>query len=553
MKVALAQINPLVGDVRGNGRKIVEFSRDAHRRGADLVVFPELSVTGYPPCDLLENASFLDAVEQAIIWISEAIPQGIGVLVGAPVRNPSSVGKRLFNAALLLEDGSTVAEVHKSLLPTYDVYDEYRYFEPAAVRRCVDWRGARLGIHICEDMWNSDAAADPRMYGVDPLAELAEDGADLFVNLSATPFSIGQHVRRNAVIEAICSRFERPFLAANQVGANAELIFDGDSRVHLADGRIAQCAPSFEEALLVWKAGDPHASNHLKHDDTADIYRALVSGVREYYGKSDIFSGILIGLSGGIDSAVTAALAVHAVGAENVHAVMLPAEYTQAASIEDARAVAGNLDIELQELSIHRGVATILDLLGDDGDVNVVDENVQARLRAVVLMGLSNRSGMLVLATGNKSELAVGYTTLYGDMAGGLGVLSDVYKSQVYDLARYINHRSAREVIPERVLVKPPSAELRPGQTDQDSLPPYETLDAILRMYIEERLDLSAIIARSGFEHRLVQDVLRQVDASEFKRRQAPPGLRITRRAFGGGYRMPLVSGWRREYASVIS
>ncbi len=555
MKVALAQIDPIIGDLQGNVRKIVEFSRDADRRGAELVVFPELALTGYPPRDLLESQAFLDAVERSVADISVSVPPGIGILVGAPVRNPSPIGKRLFNAALLLEGGRRVAEVYKSLLPTYDVYDEYRYFEPAAERRCVEWRGMRLGIHICEDMWNSDEAAQERMYGVDPLAEMAADGADLFVNLSATPFSVGQHGRRNGAIEAVCARFGRPLVAANQVGANAELVFDGDSRAHHADGRIALCAPSFEESLLVWDTSDTRTASPVLRDDTADIFHALVTGIAGYYRKSRRFSGILIGLSGGIDSAVTVALAAHAVGAENVLGLMLPSQYTKPESIEDARAVATNLGMKLQELPIDRGVDVMLELIDDDPHpndaVSVAEENVQARLRGVVLMAYSNQSGRLVLSTGNKSEIAVGYTTLYGDMVGGLAVLSDVYKSQVYDLARYVNDRAAREVIPRRVIAKPPSAELRPDQTDQDSLPPYEVLDTILKLYIEERLDVDALSARTSFNRDLVLDVLQRVDAAEFKRHQAPPGLRISRRAFGDGHRMPLVSGWSRENRSV--
>ncbi len=553
MKIALAQINPVVGDLRGNSSKIVAFSHDADRRGADLVIFPELCITGYPPHDLLDRQAFLDGVERAIARIAESIPARLGVLVGTPVRNADPTGKRLFNAAVLLEGGSTIAQVHKSLLPTYDVYDEYRYFEPARERRCVEWRGMRLGIHICEDMWNSDPVADFRMYGVDPLEELAGDGADLFINLSATPFSVGQRERRNVLIQSICARFRRPFLVSDQVGANTELIFDGDSRAHLGDGRMAVCAPSFEESLQIWETAGTDTSPIEGRNVTADICRALVVGISDYYEKSGSFSGILIGLSGGIDSAVTAALAVLAVGADNVLAVLIPSTYTTASSIEDARAVARNLGIELQEIPIDRGVDVMLGVIGRnsgiDGEhvVDVVEENIQARLRAVVLMGLSNRSRRLVLSTGNKSEMAVGYTTLYGDMAGGLGVLSDVFKSQVYDLAKYINGRSAREVIPNRVMEKPPSAELRPGQTDQDALPPYEKLDPILALYVEQRMEVDAIVAHTGLDRELVLDVLDRVDAAEFKRRQAPPCLRVSRRAFGSGYRMPVAARWARE------
>ena len=565
MKIALAQINPTVGDLRGNADKIIAFARGAHRGGANLVVFPELSVTGYPPLDLLEQDAFIDAVERSIEHIAGDVPPDIGIVLGAPVRNTDSIGKRLFNSAVLLQKGKRLAEVHKSLLPTYDVYDEYRYFEPARTRRCVEFQGVRLGIHICEDMWNSDPDDLPRMYGVDPLEELAADGADLFVNLSATPFSSGQHVRRTALMSGICERFGLPIVSANQVGANGELIFDGDSRAYRTDGRLAACAPLFEEALVTWDLEDERASTALEgRDDTSDLHRALVVGIREYFRKSGSFDGVLIGLSGGIDSAATAALAAEALGAGHVLAVSMPAKYTTRASVEDARAVAANLGIDFIELPIDCGLDALMGMVDDvtqgtiipgsdggalmgSGGVTLVEENLQARLRAVLLMAISNGSHRLVLTTGNKSETAVGYTTLYGDMAGGLAVLSDVFKSRVYDLARHINAGGATKVIPERVIAKPPSAELRPGQTDQDSLPPYDVLDGILKLHLEERLGADAIVERTGLDRRLVLAMIHKVKAAEFKRRQAAPGLRVTRRAFGTGYRMPVVGGWTDE------
>ena len=592
MKIALAQINPTVGDLRGNARKIIDFARQASRGRADLVVFPELSVTGYPPLDLLEQEAFIDAVERSIARIADEIPTGIGVLLGAPVRNTDSIGKRLFNSAVLLQNGERLADVHKSLLPTYDVYDEYRYFEPARTRRCIEFRGLRLGIHICEDMWNSDPDDLPRMYAVDPLEELAAEGADVFVNLSATPFSAGQHGRREALMKGVCARFRMPIVSANQVGANGELIFDGDSRAHMADGRLAACAPAFEEALITWDLDDDHASPEPEdRDDTADLHRALVVGIREYCRKSGSFDRVLIGLSGGIDSAVTAALAAEALGASNVLAVSMPAKYTTRGSVEDARAVAANLSIELRELPLDRGLETLMEMVNevtqgkasqapgggglgrDDGSggavagrageawnkgaaalsgVTIVEENLQARLRAVILMAISNDSRRLVLTTGNKSELAVGYTTLYGDMAGGLAVLSDVYKSRVYDLARHINASAADRVILERIIAKPPSAELRPGQTDQDSLPPYDVLDSILQLHLEERHGENAIVEKTGFERSIVRAVICKVKAAEFKRRQAAPGLRVTRRAFGSGYRMPVVGGWTDDTEHTV-
>lgn len=607
MKIALCQINPVVGDLRGNADTIVNAARQAHRRGADLAVFPEMSVTGYPPLDLLDNPCFLDSVDRAVTSIAAAMPSQLGVIIGGPIRNADRIGKRLFNAALLLEGGKIVDQINKSLLPTYDVYDEFRYFEPANRRRCMEWRGTRLGVHICEDMWNSDDTEKFRMYHVDPLGDLARDGADLFINLSATPFAPGKHARRTALIESICNQFKRPFILVNQVGANTELIFDGDSRVHLSNGRLALCAPSFEESVLIWdternaglrdSAGEtigthstggthrtaratastvgtrataetdafdgvdatdgaganrvPGATETAPRDDTADVYRALILGIQDYMRKSRVFTKVVIGVSGGIDSAVTCALAVDALGPENVIGVTMPSQFTAPSSLEDARRLARNLDIELREFPIGPALHTLNEMLADafaGTRQGVAEENVQARVRGVILMAMANKFNYLLLSTSNKSEAAVGYTTLYGDMTGGVGVLSDVFKTQVYELARYINSRGGNQVIPHRVLEKPPSAELRPGQVDQDSLPPYEELDAMLKLYVEEKLDVDAIVERTGFDRGLVHDILRRVDAAEFKRRQAPPGLRVSDKSFGLGRRMPLAMNWDRTF-----
>ena len=558
MKIALCQINPIVGDLRGNADTIYNAARQAHRDGADLAVFPEMSITGYPPLDLLDNACFLDSVDRSVTFIAAAVPPQLGVIIGAPIRNADRMGKRLFNAALLLEGGKVVDRINKSLLPTYDVYDEFRYFEPANRRRCMKWRGMQLGVHICEDMWNSDDTEKFRMYHVDPLADLARDGADLFINLSATPFAPGKHARRTALIENICSQFELPFILVNQVGANTELIFDGDSRVHLGSGRLALCAPSFEESTLVWdternagEARTPGVAGDPRRDDVADVHRALVLGIQDYVRKSGVFTKVVIGISGGIDSAVTSTLAVDALGPENVIGVTMPSQFTVASSLEDARLLARNLEIELHDIPIGPATHTLNESLADafaGTRAGVAEENIQARVRGVILMAMANKYNYLLLSTSNKSEAAVGYTTLYGDMSGGIGVLSDVFKTQVYELAWYINSRSAQQVIPQRVLEKPPSAELRHGQVDQDSLPPYEELDAMLKLYIEEMLDVSAIVERTGFDRDLVQDILRRVDTAEFKRRQAPPGLRVSNKSFGLGRRMPLAMNWNRTF-----
>lgn len=550
MKIALAQINPTPGDLRGNARKIADFAHRARQQEAELVVFPELCVTGYSPQDLLENSTFLDAVERALEHVAQEVPPDVGIVVGAPVPNPARTGKPLFNAALLYEGGRRVAAVHKRLLPTYDVYDEARYFEPAGPQPVVAWRGLRLGVNVCEDMWNGDEQAARRLYAADPLAELAARDADLFINVSASPFAAGKHALRTEVVRAICRTHGRPFVLVNQVGANADVIFDGDSRVHGADGTLVRCAPSFEEALLVWDTDTGGEAAAVPHDDVADLHDALRLGIRDYVDKTGAFKKALVGLSGGIDSAVTCALAVAALGPEKVVGVTMPSRYSSVGSIEDAAALARNLGITLHHVPIAPAVDAFDAMLADvfaGTDSGVAEENIQARARGVTLMALSNKFDYLLLATGNKSEMAVGYATLYGDMNGGLAVLADVFKTQVYALAHHVNRQAGRDVIPRSSITKPPSAELRPGQTDQDTLPPYEVLDEILRLYVEASLEMEAIVARTGYDRALVHDVLRRVDRNEYKRRQAPPGLRVSTKAFGAGRRLPLAARWERE------
>ena len=552
MKIALCQINPVIGDLRGNGLLIADAAREARMKGADLAVFSEMCVTGYPPLDLLDYPGFLASVDRAVSSIASMVPSDIGILIGAPIRNNDAVGRRLFNAALLLEGGAVVDQIHKSLLPTYDVYDDRRYFEPSNNRRCMDWRGVRLGVHICEDMWNSDSSADLRMYDADPVAELAAGGADLFINLSATPFASGNQTRRSRIVERICRKYQRPFLLVNQVGANTELVFDGDSRAYFGDGRVAVAAPSFEEAVCIWDTGSSQTASIDIPDVAAVVHRALVLGMQDYMRKSGAFTRVVIGVSGGIDSAVTCAIAVEALGAENVVGVTMPSEFTAASSLEDARRLAQNLRIELHEIPISSAFDTVRDMLSgvfSGTQAGVAEENIQTRLRGVILMAMSNKYGYLLLATGNKSEIAVGYMTLYGDTGGCIGVLSDVFKTEVYELAHFINRQTGSRVIPQRIIDKPPSAELYPGQVDQDELPPYEKLDLILRLYIEDQLDMEPIVERTGFDRILVQDILRRVDASEFKRRQAPPGLRVSRKSFGTGRLMPVAMRWDHSSA----
>lgn len=561
MKIALAQTNPIVGDVSGNVRHILELTRRSARNGADLVVFPELSVTGYPPLDLLDSGYFIEAVEGSLSWLEGRLPAGTAVLVGAPIPNQSATGKRLFNAAVLLEEGRKRRIARKVLLPTYDVYDEYRYFESGPVAEPIEFRGLRLGVHVCEDMWNTDALADFQMYDRDPIEELGRSGVDIFINLSASPYSPRSSEKRAGIITDICTRHDAPFVLVNQTGANTELVFEGDSRVYRADAELIACAPPFEESLLIWdtgtnevkavtETGEPCAAEMPERNRIRSMHRALVLGIHDYVEKTDIFPKAVIGLSGGIDSAVTAALAVEALGPMRVVGLTMPSRISSEGSVTDSRALAENLGIEFHEIPIRPAVAAFEEMLEPifrGTEPGVAEENIQARSRGVTLMALCNKFNHLLLTTGNKSELAMGYATLYGDMSGGLGVLSDVYKTDVYELARFINEQSTAPVIPESTITKPPSAELRPDQTDQDSLPPYDVLDEILSLYIEERLDADAICEKTGHERPFIRSILRTVDRNEYKRRQAPPGLRVSGKAFGTGRRLPIVMRFNRE------
>ncbi len=549
MKIALAQINPTVGDLSGNVSRILDYARRAAYKDADLVVFPELCICGYPPLDLLENDSFIRACSEAVDEVAEQLSSVIAAVVGAPVRNRETVGKRLFNAAILLDGGRRLAEIHKSLLPTYDIFDEFRYFEPAHSRSLVTWRGLKLGLHVCEDMWNNEEQADYHLYRDNPIDELAELGADLFVNISASPFSVGKHERRNEVVEEICREHRVPFVLVNQVGANTEVVFDGDSRVHDAEGNLVACAKSFDEDLIFWDTDSGLAPCSAGIPDTEQLLRALTLGISDYFHKTGAFSKALVGLSGGIDSAVTCALAVEALGPDFVVGMTMPSEYSSPGSVTDSEVLAANLGIEFHNIGIRPAVSAfgeMLESLFTNTNPGIAEENVQARARGLTLMAVSNKFGHLLLSTGNKSEMSVGYATLYGDMNGGLAVLADVYKTQVYELAEYINARAEKDIIPRSTIEKPPSAELRPDQKDTDSLPDYDVLDRILRLYVEEQMETEAIVARTGFEEALVTKILDMVDRSEYKRRQAAPGIRVSSKAFGMGRRVPIVMQWHR-------
>lgn len=561
MKIALAQINPIVGDLRHNSRKIVEFAHHAYNQGADLAVFPELCVTGYPPQDLLENGYFLTAVERTVDWLAEHVPQDIGVIIGAPIRSDVRTGKRLRNAAILLDGGKRFATVFKTLLPTYDVFDEYRYFQVAEERHVVEWRGLKLGLHICEDMWNAalnlqGTKVDHHLYHIDPVDDLVRQGADVLINISASPYSLGKHERRNDLLGDVCRHHGVPFVLVNQVGANSEIVFDGDSRVHGSDGTRLLCADSFREDLVIWDMDEASGPCPRKHRDIEDLFDALALGLRDYFHKTGVFTKVVLGLSGGIDSAVTCAIAALALGPDKIVGVTMPSRYSSEGSIEDSRILAENLGIEFMQIPIEPAVSAFESMLEpafSGAEPDVTEENIQSRTRGVTLMALSNKFGYLLLSTGNKSEVAVGYVTLYGDTNGGLALLSDVYKQQVYALAEFINEREGREVIPRSTIEKPPSAELRPGQKDQDSLPPYDRLDTILKHYVEDLYEIDAIVDRTGYDREEVGRILRMVDLNEYKRRQAPPGIRVSMKAFGIGRRLPIVMRWNRAEVAEIA
>ncbi|HEY5564425.1 MAG TPA: NAD+ synthase [Rhodothermia bacterium] len=545
MRIALAQMNPTVGDIAGNASRMMEMITEA-REHADLVVFPECCLVGYPPLDLLERTSFIDASTAGIKWLAERIPKDVAVIFGAPIRSPHEYGKPVQNAAILIDTGEITGTAAKILLPTYDVFDEYRYFEPGHTCLPMVWRGVRLGVHVCEDMWNNESWSPYRRYSDNPVDDLAEQNIDLFINISASPFAMGKIRERDSIIQDYCRRHRRPFLYVNQVGANTELVFDGSSCAFDATGALQLRAASFREDLVYWKPGlEPLKPVHPP--DVATLHDALVLGVGDYFRKTGSFNRAVVGLSGGIDSAVTCAIAVAALGPENVVGITMPSRVSSEGSIIDSKALAENLGIALHMVPISPAVSSFTDMLAElfaGTTPGIAEENIQARTRGVTLMAVCNKFGDLLLTTGNKSELATGYATLYGDMSGGLAVLSDVFKTQVYELAEYINERASTEIIPQSTISKPPSAELRPDQRDTDSLPPYEILDDILRRYIENGKSETDITA-AGHDESIVREVLQMVDRNEYKRRQMAPGLRVTNKAFGIGRRLPIVMRWR--------
>ncbi|HXC33782.1 MAG TPA: NAD+ synthase [Verrucomicrobiae bacterium] len=544
MKIALAQINPTVGDFTGNSAKILAFAQRAAARGADLAVFSELCLCGYLPMDLIERPQFIDRNERELACLAKQLP--VPSIVGYAARATGSTGKSAVNAAALLVNGKIAFTQHKMLLPTYDVFDESRYFQPAASQNILAFGGQNLGITICEDIWNDKTFWAKPLYERDPVAELIAKGAGLIINISGSPYTTHKRALRLDMLRALAKSHGRPVLYVNQVGGNDSLVFDGDSVAVLPDGRIAAQASSFEEDLVLFdtetNAGDVHPQTTV---EVELVLKALLCGTRDYVCKSG-FREVVVGLSGGIDSSVVAAIAVAALGRDNVLGVSMPGPFSSEGSRTDARKLAENLGIKLLTIPITDVFAAYKTALADAFQgmpEGVAEENLQARVRGNYLMALSNKFGSMVLSTGNKSEMAVGYCTLYGDMAGGLAMLSDVPKTMVYALADLINRE--REVIPRASVEKPPSAELRPNQKDVDSLPPYDMLDPILRAYVEDVKSPEEIARQTGFDIELVRSIASKVDRNEYKRRQAPPGLKITSRAFGLGRPFPIVQKFK--------
>jgi NAD+ synthase (glutamine-hydrolysing) len=543
MKVALGQINTTVGDLAGNVARMVSAAREAARGGADLVVFPELSVTGYPPRDLIEKPTFIERSEQHLERLAtETADLGLAVICGYVGRASSPAGKGATNSAAILQKGNIVFRQTKMLLPTYDVFDEARYFMPAENQKLTRIEDTTVALTICEDAWNDKQFWERRLYRRDPVDELISAGGQLLISINASPYHMGKRELRHEIFSATARHHGVPLVYVNQVGGNDSLVFDGTSFAMNAEGSMIASAASFQEDLVFVDLRSHQGDRRQSLPDECEAaYEALVLGTRDYIRKCG-FQRVLLGLSGGIDSSLTAVIAADAVGPENVVGVGMPGPYSSSGSVNDARALAGNLGIRFETACItpmYEEFLKVLDPLFGGVPRDVTEENLQARLRGVTLMALSNKWGALVLTTGNKSELAVGYCTLYGDMCGGLAVISDVPKTLVYSLARVANKRHAG-AIPEAVFEKPPSAELRPGQKDTDSLPPYEVLDPILRAYVEDDLSPRQICEQLNQPVDLVKQIVNQVDRNEYKRQQAAPGIKVTSKAFGIGRRFPI-------------
>lgn len=545
MRIALAQFDPLIGDIVGNAGIIIERCIEAISLGADLVVFPELCLCGYPPLDLIEQEGFVDACEQALKRIAEKT-SGISVILGSPVRNPDRNGKDFFNAAVVLQNGGISHTVAKTLLPTYDVFDEYRWFEPNRSFECVTVAGVKIALTICEDLWNMEE--DP-LYTFWPMKELIRQDPELMINIAASPFAIGHEQERMRILSKNVKSFCLPLVYVNCVGAQSDILFDGASLVYDSQGKLVHRLLPFSEdlACVDFQPGTPNGISvtsshpHATAPDVESLHQALLMGIGGYFRKMG-FRKALVGLSGGIDSAVVLTLAADALGAENVHAVLMPSAFSSPHSVQDALDLVHNLGCTHEVLSIQSAYDTLLETLKlsfDGTDFGIAEENIQARIRGLLLMGISNKHGYILLNTSNKSELAVGYGTLYGDMCGGLSVIGDCFKTEVYALAHHINRTQIR--IPENSIQKAPSAELRPGQLDRDSLPDYDVLDRILKLYLIEKRNVGSMVSQ-GLDEQLVRRIVGMVDSNEWKRHQFAPILRVSSKAFGSGRRMPLVA-----------
>jgi NAD+ synthetase len=541
MKIAIAQINTIIGDFKYNSDKIIHFAGKAKDLSCDLVVFPELVITGYPPRDLLEKKDFVDANLTCLEKLVGLI-HGIGVICGFVDRNSGNEGKPLYNAAALFEDGKILHVSYKRLLPTYDVFDERRYFEPGLSCVSFPYKGRRIGITICEDIWNDKDIFIKRIYHIDPVSLMIQDGADLIINISASVFHTGKRALRWDILSTISKKYSVPVIYANQVGGNDSFLFDGISTVYDENGKLIARGRDFEEDLVFCdlKALGSSCDIHPVSDsDTESILKALIMGTRDYVKKCG-FSKAVVGLSGGVDSALTAYIAVMALGSENVMAAFMPSKYTSKHNFEDTKKISENLGVELIQIPIDSIFKEFLKFLSpsfNENEPGITEQNIQARIRGTILMALSNRHGSLLLSTGNKSELSVGYCTLYGDMSGGLAVISDVPKEMVYELSRHVNKE--KKYIPQRIIDKAPSAELKPGQLDQDDLPSYEALDSILKGYIEDFKSIEELVDM-GFEKKIVEDVISRIDRNEYKRYQSAPGLKVTSKAFGYGRIYPI-------------
>jgi NAD+ synthase (glutamine-hydrolysing) len=536
MKIALAQLNIHVGNFEQNKAKIIAAIGQAEAQGAEIVLFSELSVCGYPSRDFLEFDHYIQLCESSVLEIA-AHTKNIAAVVGAPARNPVKEGKDLYNAAYFLYDGKIQQVIHKTLLPTYDVFDEYRYFEPNKEFKTVQFKGQKIAVTVCEDIWN--VGNDNPLYTVCPLDELRSEQPDFILNLSASPFSYKQHEERTKVIQANCQRYGIPMVYVNQVGAQTELVFDGGSIVADTQGNVVKRLSFFEEAFEIIDTKDLVKVAVVVPSEIERIHDALVLGIKDYFAKLG-FTRAVLGLSGGVDSALVLYLAVQALGKDNVLSVLLPSHFSSSHSVDDSLALVKNLGSPHEVIAIEdcfQQYLTTLKPQFKDLPFGIAEENIQARVRGTLLMAMSNKFGYILLNTTNKSEAAVGYGTLYGDMCGGLAVLGDVYKTQIYDLCKFINRNT--EIIPEHILTKAPSAELRPNQKDSDSLPDYDILDKVLFQYIEQRKGPVELVAM-GFDEALVKRVLRMVNMNEWKRFQAAPILRVSPKAFGMGRRMPI-------------